>query len=95
MKEPDCEPSRTATMTRRGHITIGGTVLSEGQASGRTCCYCPLTFGRLDPVPAPVGVEGVLFLAAHRSCIDRDARASGSGGRAETGVAAGRRRERT
>jgi hypothetical protein len=93
MKEPDWEPGRAATVTRRrGRIVLGRAVLSEDQAAGRTCCYCPLTFGRLDPVAAPGGVEGVLFLAAHRSCI---ARASGSGGRVEGGVAAGRRRERS
>jgi hypothetical protein len=28
----------------------------------------PLTFGRLDPVQAQAGVEGVMFLAAHRPC---------------------------
>ena len=77
---------------RRGHIVIGEGVLNEGQAAGRTCCYCPLTFGRLDRVAAPGGVEGVLFLAGQRSCI---ARTSGSSGRVEGGVAAGRRRERT
>jgi hypothetical protein len=92
MKEPDCEPGRARAMTRRGRIALGRDVLNEGQSAGRTCCYCPLTFGRLDPVAAPAGVEGVLFLAAHRSCI---ARASGGGGRVEGGVAAGRRRERT
>jgi hypothetical protein len=50
-------------------IVIGGVVLTEDQAAGRTCCYCPLTFGRLDPIQAPPGVEGVMFLAAHPSCI--------------------------
>ena len=40
-------------------ITMGGAVLSEDQAAGRTCCICPLTFGRLDPVQALAGVEGV------------------------------------
>jgi hypothetical protein len=49
---------------------LGGAVLTEDQASRRTCCYCPLTFGTLDPVRAPTGTEGVLFLAARRSCID-------------------------
>jgi hypothetical protein len=50
-------------------IVIGGAGLTEDQAAGRTCYFCPLTFGRLDPVQAPDGVEGVLFLAAHPSCI--------------------------
>ena len=44
-------------------------MLNEDQAAGRTCCYCPLSFGRLDPVQAPAGVAGVMFLAAHPSCI--------------------------
>ena len=64
MKEPDREQG-----TRTRTIVIGGALLTEGQASGRTCCLCPLTFGRLDPVQASADVEGVLFLAAHRSCI--------------------------
>ena len=58
MKEPEREREAT-TMA----------MLNEDQAAGRTCCYCPLTFGRLDPVPVPSGTDGVLFLAAHPSCI--------------------------
>jgi hypothetical protein len=50
-------------------MMIGGALLTDDQASGRTCYLCPLTFGRLDPVQAPAGVEGVLFLAAHPSCV--------------------------
>jgi len=72
-------------------IVIGGAVLTEDQAAGRTCCYCPLSFGRLDPVPAPPGVEGVMFLAAHRSCIGPSTRDP----RTEPGVAASGRRERS
>jgi hypothetical protein len=68
MKEPDCEREATTMRT-----VMGGAVLSEDQAAGRTCCYCPLTFGRLDPVQTPPGVEAVLFLAAHPSCIRRSA----------------------
>ena len=64
MKEPDCERG-TTTMP----IVVGGVLLNEGQAAGRTCCYCPRTFGRLDPVQPPPGVEGVMVLAAHRACI--------------------------
>ena len=85
MKEPDCERGKT-TMP----IVIGGAVLTEAQAARRTCCYCPL-FGRLDPVQAPPGVEGVMFLAAHRSCIGPSA----SDARAEERVAASGRRERS
>ena len=72
-------------------ITMGGAVLSEDQAAGRTCCICPLTFGRLDPVQAPEGVEGVLFLAAHPSCIGPSVGDPGTEGR----VAASGRRERS
>ena len=86
MTEPDCE-RRTTTM----RLLAGGVVLTEDQAAGRTCCYCPLTFGRLDPVPAPAGVEGVMFLAAHRSCIGP----STSELRTEGQVAASGRRERS
>jgi hypothetical protein len=86
VKEPDCE-RRTETLT----IVIGGAVLTPDEAAGRTCCYCPLTFGRLDPVQAPAGVEGVLFLAAHRSCIGP----STWGPHTEGQVAASGRRERS
>ena len=65
-------------------------VLNEDQAAGRSCCYCPLTFGRLDPVPAPLGVEGVMFLAAHPSC-----RPSTTGPRTEGLLAASGRPERS
>ena len=78
MKEPERE--REATMVR----------LNEDQAAGRTCCYCPLTFGRLDPVLVPTGTDGVLFLAAHPSCI-----ASADNHRTERRVVAQGRPERT
>ena len=86
MKEPDCE---RGTTTMRS--VVGGVVLNEDQAAGRTCCYCPLSFGRLDPVQAPAGVEGVMFLAAHPSCIG----ASTSGPRIEGLLAASGRPERS
>ena len=87
MKEPDCERG-TTTMP----IAMSGVGLTEDQAAGRTCCYCPLTFGRLDPVQAPGGVEGgVLFLAAHPSCI----RPSTSDPGTEGTVAASGRPERS
>jgi hypothetical protein len=54
-------------------LVVGTAVLSEDQAAGRTWCYCPPTVGHLDPVPAPPGVKGVMFLAAHRSCIGTSA----------------------
>ena len=79
MKEPERE--RKATIMRR---------LNEDQAAGRTCCYCPLTFGRLDPVLVPTAIDGVLFVAAHPSCI-----ASAVDLRIEGGVAARGRRERS
>jgi hypothetical protein len=85
MKEPDCERGTTTKC-----IVVGGVVLNEDQAAGRTCCYCPLTFGRLAPVQAPAGVEGVMFLAAHRSC-----RPSTSDRRTEGLVAASGRPERS
>jgi hypothetical protein len=72
-------------------LVVGGVVLSEDQAAGRTCCFCPLTFGRLDPVQAPAGVEGVLFLAAHPSCVGP----SGGGPRTEGHVAASGRPDRS
>jgi hypothetical protein len=80
VKEPERE--RKATIMRR---------LNEDQAAGRTCCYCPLTFGKLDPVLVlvPTATDGVLFLAAHPSCI-----ASARDLRIEGGVAAQGRRER-
>jgi len=71
-------------------IGAGGVVLTEDQAAGRTCCYCPLTFGRLDPVQAPPDVEGVMFLAAHPSC-----RPSMSDPRTEGLLAASGRPERS
>ena len=77
MKEPERE--REATIMRR---------LNEDQAAGRTCCYCPLTFGRLDPALVPRPTDGVLFLAAHPSCV-----ASAGELRIEGGVAAHGRRE--
>jgi hypothetical protein len=79
VKEPERE--REATIMRR---------LNEDQAAGRTCCYCPLTFGKLDPVLVPTGTDGVLFLAAHPSCV-----ASDGDLRIEGGVAARGRRERS
>ena len=79
MKEPERE--REATIMRR---------LNEDQAAGRTCCYCPRTFGRLDPAPVPTATDGVLFLAAHPSCI-----ASAGDLRIEGDVAAQGRRERS
>lgn len=57
---------------RRPRIVIAGRVLNEAQRSGQACIYCPVTFGPLDPAPAVAGVEGVLFLAAHRRCIDNN-----------------------
>ena len=72
-------------------LVVGGIVLNEDQAAGRTCCYCPLTFGRLDPIQATAGVEGVMFLAAHRSCIGPSA----SGPRTEGLLAASGRPERS
>ena len=92
MKEPDCEPEQ-ATIA----VVGGGAVLNEDQAAGRTCCYCPLSFGRLDPVQAPASVAGVMFLAAHRSCFDRirSAGPSAGGVRSEGAVAATGRPERT
>ena len=86
MKEPDCERGTTTMPT-----VSGGVVLTEDQAAGRTCCYCPLTFGHLDPVQAPPGVEGVMFLAAHPSCK----RPSTSDPCTEGSVAASGRRERS
>jgi len=79
VKEPERE--REATIMRR---------LNEDQAAGRTCCYCPLTFGKLDPILVRPGTDGVLFLAAHPSCI-----ASARDRRIERGVAAQGRRERS
>jgi hypothetical protein len=72
-------------------IVIAGVVLTEDQEAGRTCCYCPLSFGGLDPVQAPAGVEGVMFLAAHPSCIGP----STTDPRTERLVAASGRRERS
>jgi hypothetical protein len=72
-------------------VVAGGVALSEDQAAERTCCYCPLTSGRLDQVQTPAGVEGVTFLAAHRSCIGPSTR----GPRTEGQVAASGRRERS
>jgi hypothetical protein len=89
------------TTTRRDQRLVagGGAVLNEDQAAWRTCCYCPLSFGRLDPVQASAGVEGVMFLAAHRSCLDGDRSAPGGpsagGPRTEGCVAAPGRPERT
>jgi hypothetical protein len=72
-------------------LVVGGVVLTDDQAAGRTCCHCPLTFGRLDPVLAPPAVDGVMFLAAHPACIGP----STSGPRTEERVAASGRRERS
>ena len=72
-------------------IVVGGVGLTVDQVAGRTCCYCPLTFGRLDPVLAPAAVEGVMFLAAHQSCFGPSTR----GARTEEPVAASGRRERS
>ena len=72
---------REATIMRR---------LNEDQAAGRTCCYCPLTFGKPDLVLVPTGTDGVLFLAAHPSCIP-----AGGDVRIEGCVAAHGRRERS
>ena len=103
MKEPGCEhQGATTTTDGRWRIVIRGAALNEDQAAGRSCSYCPLTFAPLDPAPAPAGVQGVLCLAAHRSCIDRistgpaPARPYARDPRAEGCVAAtGRSRERT
>jgi hypothetical protein len=59
-----------ARQSRERRIVIAGHVLNADQRAGRACIYCPVTFGPLDPVPAAAGVEGVMFLAAHRRCID-------------------------
>jgi len=59
-----------ARQPRERRIIITGQVLNADQRAGRACIYCPVTVGALDPVPAPAGVEGVMFLAAHRRCVD-------------------------
>jgi hypothetical protein len=59
-----------ARSQRQPGVVINGRVLNEAQRAGRACVYCPVTFGPLDPVPAVRGVEGVMFLTAHRHCID-------------------------
>jgi hypothetical protein len=55
---------------RERRVVIAGQTLNTDQRAGRACIYCPVTVGALDPVPAPAGVEGVMFLAAHRRCVD-------------------------
>jgi hypothetical protein len=55
---------------RQPRVVINGRVLNNEQRAGRACIYCPVTFGPLDPVPTVTGAEGVMFLAAHRRCID-------------------------
>jgi hypothetical protein len=53
-------------------VVIAGRVLSDDQRQGQACVYCATSVGALDPVPAPAAVERVMFLAAHRACIDSD-----------------------
>jgi hypothetical protein len=54
----------------RERNVIAGQVLNADQRAGQACIYCPVTFGPLDPVPVAAGTEGVMFLAAHRRCVD-------------------------
>jgi hypothetical protein len=54
---------------RQPRVVIAGRVLDEAQRAGRACIYCRVTFGAMDPVPTVPGLD-VLWLAAHRSCVD-------------------------
>jgi hypothetical protein len=63
----------TGSRNRKARVVvIAGRVLNDDQRQGRACVYCRVGVGDLDPVPAPAAIDGVMFLAAHRRCIDHD-----------------------